>query len=73
MSDPGGGGSTISGRKKKEGNGAGSQKEESVRGKRVATIRTQVNSGTFRVEPDAVASKMVDDAVKKIRSRIRPQ
>ena len=73
MSDPGRGGFTISGRKRKEGNGSGSPQEESVRGKRVATIRKQVSSGTFRVDPDAVAAKMVDDAVKKIRSRIRPQ
>lgn len=56
-----------------KGNGAGSPQEESGRRKRVATIREKVNGGTFRVEPDAVASKMVDDAVKKIRSRNRPQ
>lgn len=73
MSAPGRGGFAISGRKRKEGNGTGSPQEESVRRKRVATIREQVNGGTFRVEPDAVAEKMVDDAVKKIRSRIRPQ
>lgn len=73
MSDPERGRFTISRCKRKEGNGSGSPQDEAVRGKRVAVIREKVNDGTFRVESDAVAAKMVDDAVKKIRSRNRPQ
>lgn len=46
---------------------------ESARRKRIVSLRDQVHGGTYRVDPDAVAEKMVDEAVKKIRSRIRPQ
>jgi len=50
-----------------------SGKPESAGGKKFVSLRDQVHDGTYRVDPDAVAEKMVDDAVRKIRSRIRPQ
>lgn len=43
------------------------------RKQRIVSLRNQVNGGTYRVDPGAVAGKMVDDAVRKIQSRIRPQ
>lgn len=66
------GGSTRAIRKKSvESRPSG--KPESAGGKKFVSLRDQVHDGTYRVDPDAVAEKMVDDAVRKIRSRIRPQ
>ena len=39
--------------------------------KKVADLRTAVNNGTYRVEPKKVADKIVKDAVRDIRSRLR--
>jgi len=61
------------GRKGKSGGNSSPGTPESTRKKRIVCLRDQVNGGTYRVDPDAVAEKMVDDAVQKIRSRIRPQ
>lgn len=58
---------------KKSGGDRTSEHPESPRRKKVVSLRNRVNEGTYRVDPDAVAEKMVDDAVRKIRSRIRPQ
>jgi len=58
---------------KKSGGERTSAQPESSRRKKVVSLRNRVNEGTYRVDPDAVAEKMVDDAVRKIRSRIRPQ
>jgi len=58
---------------KKSGGDQTSEHPESSRRKKVVSLRNRVNEGTYRVDPDAVAEKMVDDAVRKIRSRIRPQ
>ena len=38
---------------------------------RVNAIRKGVDSGKFRVEPKKVADKMVEDAIREIRSRGR--
>jgi len=58
---------------KKSGGDRTSAPPESTRRKKIVSLRNRVNEGTYRVDPDAVAEKMVDDAVRKIRSRIRPQ
>jgi len=58
---------------KKSGGDRTPAQPESSRCRKVVSLRNRVNEGTYRVDPDAVAEKMVDDAVRKIRSRIRPQ
>lgn len=63
----------ATGRKGKSGGDPSPRTEESSRGKRIVCLRNQVNEGTYRVDADAIAEKMVNDAVSKIRSRIRPQ
>lgn len=60
-------------RKGKSGGDPSPGPPDSIRKIRIVTLRDQVNDGTYRVDPHAVAEKMVDDAVQKIRSRIRPQ
>jgi anti-sigma28 factor (negative regulator of flagellin synthesis) len=37
----------------------------------VAALRAAMNNGTYRVEPKKVADKIVKDAVRDIRSRLR--
>jgi len=39
--------------------------------KKVADLLTSVNNGTYRVESKKVADKIVKDAVRDIRSRLR--
>lgn len=39
--------------------------------KKVADIRTAVDNGTYRVEAKKVADKIVKDAVRDIRNRLR--
>ncbi|HEY7585143.1 MAG TPA: flagellar biosynthesis anti-sigma factor FlgM [Candidatus Deferrimicrobiaceae bacterium] len=39
--------------------------------KKVAALRAAMNNGTYRVEPKKVADKIVKDAVRDIRSRLR--
>ncbi len=38
---------------------------------RVNAIKVGLDSGKYRVEPKKVADKMVDDAIREIRSRKR--
>ena len=61
------------GKKGKPGNDPISGTPESPRRRRIVSLRNQLADGTYRVDPEAVAEKMVQDAVRKIRSRIRPQ
>ncbi len=61
MSSPGAGGN--------KGNGPGPAKRKSVRQKRVDRLKQKVKAGTYRVKPKKVAEKMVEDAVRSIRSR----
>ncbi|GAB4361488.1 MAG: hypothetical protein Kow00128_00330 [Deltaproteobacteria bacterium] len=42
-----------------------------VRTERVEEIRSAVDGGTYRVQGEKVARKMVDDAVREIRNRYR--
>jgi len=39
------------------------------RAKSVAGIKKKVESGKYRVEPKKVADKMVEDAIRVVRSR----
>jgi len=39
--------------------------------KKVADLRTAVDNGTYRVEAKKVAEKIVKDAVREIRNRLR--
>lgn len=43
-----------------------------VRVEKVEEIRSAVDGGTYRVEGEKVAEKMVADAVREIRNRHRP-
>jgi len=43
--------------------------KESTRQKRIDLLREKVEKGTYRVNPKKVADKMVEDAVRLIRSR----
>jgi hypothetical protein len=53
----------------KGGNGSGPAGKKSPRQKRVDHLRGKVEKGTYRVKPKKVAGKMVEDAVRTIRSR----
>ena len=61
MKSPGSGG--------KRGDGPGPAGKKSTRQKRVDLLKGKVEKGTYRVKPKKVATKMVEDAVRKIRSR----
>lgn len=63
----------ATGRNGKSGADPSPGNPESTRKRRIVSLRDQVNRGTYRVDAEAVAEKMVDDAVSRIRSRIRPQ
>ena len=39
--------------------------------KKVTVLRNAVENGSYRVEPEKVADKMVKDAVREIRNRLR--
>lgn len=60
-----------------KGRGKGDQKnlisneKQAGRRRSVAGIRKAVESGKYRVEPKKVADKMVEDAIRDIRSRGR--
>jgi len=43
--------------------------KQTGRARSVAGIRKKVESGKYRVEPKKVADKMVEDAIREIRSR----
>jgi anti-sigma28 factor (negative regulator of flagellin synthesis) len=53
----------------KGGNERGPAGKKSTRQKRVDLLKGKVEEGTYRVKPKKVAAKMVEDAVRKIRSR----
>ena len=63
MNSPGAGG--------KKGNGSVPEGKESTRQKRTDLLREKVEKGTYRVNPKKVADKMVEDAVRAVRSRDR--
>lgn len=65
MKSPGPGG--------KKGNGSISNGKKSPREKRIDRLKGKVEKGTYRVKPKMVADKMVEDAVQRIRYRIRPE
>ncbi|MGA6994155.1 MAG: flagellar biosynthesis anti-sigma factor FlgM [Candidatus Deferrimicrobiaceae bacterium] len=51
------------------GNGSGIDRKASIRRKRVELLKEKVEKGTYRVNPMKVAEKMMEDAVRRIRSR----
>jgi len=53
----------------KKGNGSGIDKKESIRRKRLELLKEQVKKGTYRVKPMKVAEKIIEDAIRRIRSR----
>lgn len=57
--------------KGKEEEGAIPEKADTPRAERIRRIKEQVRSGTYRVDSGAVADKLLDDAMEKIRSRSR--
>lgn len=57
----------------KKGNGSISDGKKSPRQKRIDRLKGKVEKGTYRVKPKKVADKMVEDAVRRIRHRIRPE
>lgn len=61
MNRPGAGG--------KKGNGSGIDGKASIRRKRLELLKEKVEKGTYRVEPMKLAEKMIEDAVRRIRSR----
>ncbi len=46
-----------------------SKVKRSGRTRSVAVIKKKVDSGKYRVEPKKVAEKMVEDAIRDLRSR----
>ncbi len=57
------------GRGKNELNRPISKAKETARTARVSGIKARVDTGKYRVEPKKVADKMVEDAIREIRSR----
>lgn len=55
----------------RKGNGSHPEKKKSARQKQVERLKGKVEKGVYRVEAKKVADKMVDDAVRAIRSRDR--
>lgn len=58
--------------KGKEQGGAIPEADDAARAQRIRSIQEQIRSGAYRVDPGAVAARIVDDAVEKVRSRSRP-
>lgn len=61
MNIPGAGG--------KKGNGSGSARAMSARKKRVELLKEKVEKGTYRVNSKKVAEKLIEEALRMIRSR----
>ncbi|MDX1815745.1 MAG: flagellar biosynthesis anti-sigma factor FlgM [Thermodesulfobacteriota bacterium] len=61
MNRPGAGG--------KKGNGSGIDRKSSIRRKRVELLKEKVERGTYRVDPMKLAEKLIENAVRRIRSR----
>jgi len=53
----------------KKGNGSGIDRKASIRRKRLELLKKKVEKGTYRVEPMKLAERMIEDAVRRIRSR----
>ena len=53
----------------KKGNGSGSARDMSSRKKRVELLKEKVEKGTYRVDSKKVAEKIVQEALRTIRSR----
>lgn len=53
----------------KKGNGSGSARDMSARKKRVKLLKEKVEKGTYRVDSKKVAEKLVEEALRTIRSR----
>jgi len=53
----------------KKGNGSGSARDVSARKKRVELFKEKVEKGTYRVNSKKVAEKLVEEALRTIRSR----
>lgn len=62
---------TQKGRGKGDLNDMTSQGKQAGRARSVARIKIKVETGRYRVEPKKVADKMVEDAIRSIRSRGR--
>ena len=56
----------------KKGNGSGIDRKTLMRRKRVERLKEKVEKGTYRVKPMKVAEKMIENAVRRIRSREGP-
>lgn len=59
----------IPGAGRKKGNGSGPARDMSARKKRVELIKEKVEKGTYRVNSRKVAEKLVEEALRTIRSR----
>ena len=53
----------------KKGNGPDAVRKPSARRKRIERLKAMVEKGTYRVNPKEIAEKMIEDAVRAIRSR----
>jgi len=53
----------------KKGNGSGPARDMSARKKRVELFKEKVEKGTYRVDSKKVAEKLVEEALRTIRSR----
>ena len=62
MNKPGAGG--------KKGNGSGPARDTSARKKRVELLKEKVEKGTYRVNSKKVAEKLIEEALRTIRSRV---
>ena len=60
---------TQRGRGKGDYKGLVPKGKHTARAKSFAGIKKKVESGKYRVEPKKVADKMVEDAIREIRSR----
>jgi len=59
----------IPGAGAKKGNGSGPAGDMSARKKRVELLKEKVEKGTYRVNSRKVAEKLVEEALRTIRSR----
>lgn len=60
---------TQRGRGKGDNNGLIPKGKQAGRARSVAGIKKKVESGKYRVESKKVADKMVEDAIREVRSR----
>lgn len=55
----------------RKGNGNGKAPSKGGGAKKVAVLRTAISSGKYRVESGKIADKMVKDAVRELRVKLR--